>query len=69
MRAARSHVLDTAYAAHPELFVNRPPVPPLPRPAGINRKPDDQAEPAADSVPERSEIIPRSRSERRTNAG
>ncbi|KDA40379.1 IS3 family transposase, partial [Frankia sp. BMG5.23] len=47
VHAARSRVLDVAYAAHPERFVNQPPVPPpLPKPAGINHTPDDQAEPA-----------------------
>ncbi|KQC34699.1 integrase core domain-containing protein, partial [Frankia sp. ACN1ag] len=37
VHAARGTVLDSAYAAHPERFVRRPPVPPgLPRPAWIN---------------------------------
>jgi putative transposase len=40
--AARSHVLDAAYAATPERFVRRPPRPPaLPTAAWIN-KPDSQ---------------------------
>lgn|GEM_PF-3425772 len=57
--AARSQVLDAAYTAHPERFVNQRPVPPpLPKPAGINSKPDDQAEPATPGVPERSEVVP-----------
>ncbi len=37
VREGRAHVLDAAYAAHPERFVNRPPTPPaLPGPAWIN---------------------------------
>jgi putative transposase len=37
VQAARATVLDAAYAAHPERFVNKPPVPPpLPGPACIN---------------------------------
>ncbi|SNQ52183.1 transposase [Frankia canadensis] len=61
VHAARGHVLDAAYAAHPERFVNRPPVPPpLPKPAGINHKPGDQADAAG--VPERSEVVPPQRS-------
>ncbi|WP_235187166.1 MULTISPECIES: IS3 family transposase [unclassified Frankia] len=68
--AARARVLDAAYAAHPERFVNRRPVPPpLPKPAGINTKPDDQAEPVTDGAPERSEVIPRQRSKQGSNAG
>jgi putative transposase len=38
VRAARAVVLTTAYAAHPERFVHRAPVPPpLPSPAWINK--------------------------------
>ena len=38
IRAARAVVLDAAYAAHPERFVNQPPVPPLlPDVSWINR--------------------------------
>mgnify|MGYP001820327789 FL=1 len=38
VREQRARVLDAAYAAHPERFVNKPPVPPaLPGPAWINR--------------------------------
>jgi putative transposase len=60
VQAARGRVLDAAYAAHPERFVNRPPVPPaLLGWAGINKKPDESAAPADPGVPERSEIIPR----------
>ena len=37
VRADRTRVLDAAYAAHPERFVNKPPEPPrLPGPAWIN---------------------------------
>jgi putative transposase len=37
VQAARAGVLDAVYAAHPERFVRRPPVPPrLPKPAWIN---------------------------------
>jgi putative transposase len=44
VRAARSDVLDLAYAAHPERFVRKPPEPPrLPQAAWINKppKPED----------------------------
>jgi putative transposase len=47
VRAARAGVLDTAYAAHPERFVRRPPEPPqLPETAWINKPPptDDDSE-------------------------
>jgi putative transposase len=38
IRERRAHVLDTAYAAHPERFVRNPPQPPtLPTAAWINR--------------------------------
>jgi dimethylargininase len=38
IREARARVLDAAYAAHPERFVNRPPIPPLlPEAAWINK--------------------------------
>lgn len=38
VREGRARVLDAAYAAHPERFVKRPPVPPpLPGPAWINK--------------------------------
>lgn len=38
VRAERARVLDSAYAAHPERFVNKPPTPPeLPGPAWINQ--------------------------------
>jgi len=38
VRGARTVVLTTAHAAHPERFVRKPPAPPeLPRPAWINR--------------------------------
>jgi putative transposase len=58
VRAARGRVLDAAYAAHPERFVGRPPVPPaLPRPAGINQRPEP-TEPVDPGVPERSEVVP-----------
>jgi putative transposase len=68
--AARSRVLDAAYTAHPERFVNRRPVPPpLPKPAGINSKPDDQAEPATPGVPERSEVVPPPRSRQGSTTG
>ena len=68
--AARSRVLDAAYAAHPERFVNQRPVPPpLPKPAGINSKPDDQAEPATAGVPERSEVVPPQRSKQGSSTG
>lgn len=47
VREARGHVLDAAYLAIPERFVQKPPVPPqLPEAAWIN-KPDDKKEPAA----------------------
>jgi putative transposase len=43
VRAARSVVLDAAYAAHPERFVNKPPTPPLlPGEAWINKPTPDQ---------------------------
>jgi putative transposase len=59
VHAARGRVLDAAYAAHPERFVNRRPVPPaLPGPAGINHKPEEAAAPADPGTPERSEVIP-----------
>jgi len=47
VRAGRAKVLDAAYAAHPERFVNKPPVPPLiPEAAWINKpqEPDDDAQ-------------------------
>ena len=38
LHAARGHVLDAAFAAHPERFVRKPPVPPeLPTAAWINK--------------------------------
>lgn len=38
VQAERARVLDAAYAAHPERFVNKPPAPPdLPGPAWINQ--------------------------------
>jgi putative transposase len=38
VRTERARVLDAAYAAHPERFVNKPPTPPgLPGPAWINK--------------------------------
>jgi putative transposase len=38
VREQRARVLDAAYAAHPERFVNKPPAPPdLPGPAWINQ--------------------------------
>ena len=38
IREGRARVLDAAYAAHPERFVNRPPIPPLlPEAAWINK--------------------------------
>lgn len=38
IRETRAHVLDAAYAAHPERFVNKPPTPPLlPGAAWINK--------------------------------
>ena len=38
VREGRARVLDAAYAAHPERFVNKPPAPPaLPGPAWINQ--------------------------------
>jgi putative transposase len=38
VRAQRARVLDAAYAAHPERFVRKPPVPPgLPAAAWINK--------------------------------
>ncbi len=38
VREERARVLDAAYAAHPERFVNKPPTPPdLPGPAWINQ--------------------------------
>jgi putative transposase len=47
LHTARGHVLDAAYAAHPERFVRNPPVPPeLPTAAWIN-KPGDTKEAAA----------------------
>ncbi len=44
VRAARATVLDAAYAAHPERFVNKAPIPPaLPSVAWINRpKPSEE---------------------------
>lgn len=44
VRAGRASVLDAAYAAHPERFVNNPPVPPpLPTVAWINKpKPEEE---------------------------
>lgn len=70
VHAARGQVLDAAYAAHPERFVNRRPIPPpLPKPAGINYKPDGQDQPSTDGIPERSEVIPRQRSQHRSDAG
>ena len=43
VRAARAVVLDTAYAAHPERFVTKPPQPPrIPTNSWIN--PPDQTE-------------------------
>ena len=46
VRAERARVLDAAYAAHPERFVNKAPVPPaLPGVAWINKpKPADEEE-------------------------
>ena len=42
VRAERARVLDTAYAAHPERFVNKRPTPPdLPGPAWINKPKED----------------------------
>lgn len=42
VREERARVLDAAYVAHPERFVNRPPVPPkLPGPAWINKPKED----------------------------
>mgnify|MGYP000937136205 FL=1 len=44
IRDKRAGVLDTAYAAHPERFVRKPPEPPkLPSGSWIN-KPDDTQE-------------------------
>ena len=41
VRARRAQVLDAAYAAHPERFVNKPPQPPqLPTVAWINPPPE-----------------------------
>ena len=38
LHAARAHVLDAAFAAHPERFVRKPPIPPeLPTAAWINK--------------------------------
>ena len=38
IREGRARVLDAAYAAHPERFVNKPPTPPLlPEAAWINK--------------------------------
>ena len=46
VRAARAGVLASAYAAHPERFVSKPPAPPkLPAASWINR-PEPQADPA-----------------------
>ena len=43
--AARSHVLDAAYAATPERFVRRPPRPPaLPTAAWINKPDSEEAQ-------------------------
>jgi len=48
--AARATVLDAAYAATPERFVRRPPIPPaLPGPAWIN-KPADPSSPAREET-------------------
>ena len=46
VRAERAKVLDAAYAAHPERFVNQAPVPPkLPGAARINKpKTDEEAQ-------------------------
>jgi putative transposase len=45
VREQRALVLDAAYAAHPERFVNKPPVPPrLPGPAWINRPKEPPAQ-------------------------
>jgi putative transposase len=42
VRARRAEVLDAAYAAHPERFVRKPPVPPpLPTAAWINEPKED----------------------------
>jgi len=41
LHAARAHVLDAAFAAHPERFVRKPPAPPeLPTAAWINKPAD-----------------------------
>jgi putative transposase len=41
LHTARAHVLDAAFAAHPERFVRKPPVPPdLPTAAWINKPAD-----------------------------
>ncbi len=51
VRAARADVLASAYTAHPERFVRKPPQPPkLPGTAWIN-KPADDAAAAAGSTP------------------
>ncbi len=40
VRAQRGHVLEAAYAAHPDRFVHKPPVPPaIPTAVWINRPP------------------------------
>jgi putative transposase len=44
VRAQRADVLDAAYAAHPERFVRKPPIPPeLPTAAWINEPKEDPA--------------------------
>ena len=45
VREQRALVLDAAYAAHPERFVNKPPTPPkLPGPAWINQPKETPAQ-------------------------
>jgi len=45
VRAERALVLDAAYVAHPERFVNKPPTPPrLPGPAWINKPKEVEAQ-------------------------
>jgi putative transposase len=52
--AARQHVLTAAYAAHPERFVRRPPVPPtVPTAAWINPPP-----PGTEPTPGRPVVTP-----------
>jgi putative transposase len=42
VQAQRATVLDAAYAAHPERFVRKPPIPPLlPTAAWINKPEED----------------------------